>query len=823
MYKLQLSCIVILICIVSVNALTRQRKSNTHKWYLILAICSIIQIALDAMSVYTVNHLDTVNPLVNRIVHFFFLAMLLTVFFCMYMYALALIEEELGNKLEADWWVIALLVLGDLIILILPLYYIETPKGNYSTGPAVYMLYVSVAVFLAATIYQLFRNWKLLPNKKKLTISVSITSVLCVSVYQAFVPTALISCLGITLINMGVYVTVENPDAVLVQLLKEETSRADAANRAKSTFLANMSHEIRTPINAVLGMNEMILRETKEENVKHYAADIQSAARSLLGIINDILDITKVESGKLSILPEEYDFCSLIHDVVNMISYRANMKNLEFKVLIDERIPGKLMGDDIRIRQILINMLNNAVKYTHTGTVTLRVNFVEVVEDKVELYFEVMDTGIGIKPEDMEALYVPFQRIEEKRNRNIEGTGLGINITIELLEMMGSRLEVQSTYGQGSVFSFNLSQGIVDATPVGDFEARLIDTANMEAHQTQFEAPGAKILIVDDNAMNRRVFQALLKGTGIHITEAASGRECIEYVQQERFDIIFMDHMMPELDGVETLKIMKTMEELPCKDAPVVMLTANAVVGAKEQYLAEGFKAFLSKPINPEKLENLIVELLDSGLVKGVSETQAIQEPEKTIELPIIEGVDWGFARLHFRDDESMLEMVQAFYSVLEKEILELDSYYANIQDEESRKLFQIKVHSMKNTAATVGIVTLAGLAKILEEEARDWHKDTLATLYPVFRQRWLAYTELLEEFRPERQESIPVEGHEEEIRLLLNDIRQAAQQLDMDGIDEAVALLKRYQFQGTMKDDMEKIFAAAWDFDVGYLTGMEM
>lgn len=818
MYKLQVSCLVILICISAVNALIRREKTRTHRWYVALSIVSMIQILFDIWSVYTVHHLDTVHPVLNRVVHYFFMAMMLTIFYFLYKYQIALIEEEISRKFKTNKWLIGLLIIAYIGLLVLPLEYRQTPKCNHSDGPAVYMLYVSVTVFLIVTSYNLCRHWKYLPDKKKMTISVSLFSVLCVSVYQALVPTALITSLGVALINMGVYVTSENPDAVLVELLKKETNRADAANQAKTTFLANMSHEIRTPINAVLGMNEMILRETKEKNTRQYAGDIQEAAKSLLGIINDILDITKIESGKLAIIQEEYSFCSLIHDVKNMIAYKANLKNLELKLLIDERIPSRLRGDDIRIRQILLNLINNGIKYTHSGGVSLRVNLMEESEGKAKLYFEVMDTGIGIKQEDMEKLFEPFQRIEERRNRNIEGTGLGLNITVNLLQLMGSRLEVESVYGMGSIFSFSLWQEIVDAVPVGDFEGRLIEEISTESHSTLFAAPEAKVLIVDDNAMNRKVFVSLLKETGIKITEASCGKECLSFVKQEHFDIIFLDHMMPEMDGIETLKVMQSIEDYPCKNVPVVMLTANAVVGAEEQYLAEGFRAFLSKPIDPAKLEELIVELLDDELVSMQVDKNRISVADEMRNLPIVEGMDWSYARTHFKDDESMLEMVQLFYEVIEKEIRELAEYFTNIQQEEQRKLFRIKVHSMKNSAATIGITILSGIAKLLEDGARDADVERIQILYPIFEERWLAYKELLREIAGKEQGNIPAEGHEKEIEKLLADIRMGAEQLDMDGIDDAVALLKQYKFQGKMEEKIEKIIAAAWDFDVEYL-----
>ena len=317
-----------------------------------------------------------------------------------------------------------------------------------------------------------------------------------------------------------------------------------------------MSHEIRTPINAVLGMDEMILRESNEPQIKEYAMDIYMAGQTLLSLINDILDFSKIESGKMEIVPVEYDVSSLIHDLANMTIQRAKAKNIKVEVEASHEIPARLFGDDVRIRQVLTNILTNAVKYTHEGSVWLRISY-QRKKDTAALTFEVEDTGIGIKKEDLPKLSAEFERIEEDRNRNIEGTGLGINITIQLLELLGSRLQVESEYGKGSKFYFELEQKIVDDTPIGDFESRVHQIAENYNYNTKFCAPDAKILVVDDNAVNRKVLRSLLKETQIQVTDADGGAACLELAFQNHYDLIFLDHMMPEMDGIETLHHLK--------------------------------------------------------------------------------------------------------------------------------------------------------------------------------------------------------------------------------------------------------------------------
>lgn len=391
-----------------------------------------------------------------------------------------------------------------------------------------------------------------------------------------------------------------------IEQMKLLKANAEKANRAKSEFLARVSHEIRTPINAVIGMNEMVLRESSEEDVKKYSMDIKTSAHALLGIINDILDFSKIESGKMEIVPTEYELNSMLNDLYNMFSLRAHEKGLGFEVNIDPGLPSKLYGDDIRIRQVLINLLTNGVKYTRKGTVTFEVTGERDGEDEI-LHFVVRDTGIGIKQEDIPKLFSAFERIDEEKNRDIEGTGLGMNISLQLLKLMNTDLRVESVYGEGSRFFFALRQRIVDVEPIGNFQERARQAAREHTYHASFTSPEGEILLVDDNRVNRRVFCGLLKQTKVQITDVGSGRECLDHIRQKHYDLIFLDHMMPEMDGMETMQHMKEMEENLCKDTPVIMLTANAIMGAKEQYLAAGFDDFLAKPIDQVKLERLMM------------------------------------------------------------------------------------------------------------------------------------------------------------------------------------------------------------------------
>ena len=594
--------------------------------------------------------------------------------------------------------------------------------------------------------------------------------------------------------------------------LEAELQVAEAKSEAKSAFLSGMSHEIRTPINAVLGMDEMILRESREESTLEYAENIRAAGTSLLGLVNDILDFSKIEAGKMDILPVEYETASMLNDLVSLIQKRAEDKGLALNIQADAALPAKLYGDELRVKQVVTNILTNAVKYTEKGGVTLAVR-AEPSETagNIVLCVSVSDTGIGIKPEDMEKLFSAFERIEETRNRHIEGTGLGMNITQRLLAMMGSRLEVESVYGKGSTFSFRLEQGVADAAPMGDFtEAYRRSLAGHRHERGSFTAPEARILAVDDTPMNLTVLQGLLKRTRVRVDTAQSGMECLDLVAKTAYDMIFLDHRMPEMDGVETRRRMEALAGNQNKETPVVALTANAVSGAREEYLALGFTDYLAKPIDASALEKLLLQYLPPEKVKPVSEADGGAEPD-TDELPQVEGLDWGFAALHLPERALLETALRAFYDALPSQAEKLDGFYQGAAWED----YRILVHAMKSSAATVGIVPLAGMAKVLEYAARDGDVETLRGLHAPFLREWRSYGEKLkgvfgigEKSEAARDFDAPA------ARALLETIKACMDDFDVDGADAAMERLSAFRFPARSQEGFAALKTALLNVD---------
>ncbi len=441
------------------------------------------------------------------------------------------------------------------------------------------------------------------------------------------------------------------------QVLMLEKQSADEANKAKSRFLADMSHEIRTPINAILGMNEMVLRQAKDDSIIEYSQNIRISGNNLLEIINGILDFSKIEDGKMDIVPVTYNLASSILYLENSIRDRAEGKGLDFIVDIDPALPKKLYGDDARINQVIMNLLTNAVKYTHEGSVRFTINSEKTEGDRILLYVEVSDTGIGIKESDMDKLFESFERLDQVQNRNIEGTGLGMSIVTSLLKLMDSKLKVESVYGKGSVFSFELWQKIEDSSPIGDYRSAIAELEDDFGKDDYLYAPSAHILVVDDTKMNLMVVTSLLKRTEIKIDTGLSGKDAIALAEKNRYDVILLDQRMPVMDGTQTLKAIRELDNQMNINTPMICFTADAIRGAKERLISEGFTDYISKPVKGIELENMIRKYLPPELIESpnsASEEAADVLPESLVEKLDNAGFDTKNALEFVMGDETL-------------------------------------------------------------------------------------------------------------------------------------------------------------------------
>ena len=595
--------------------------------------------------------------------------------------------------------------------------------------------------------------------------------------------------------------------------LKEQKEIADNANAAKSRFLANMSHEIRTPINAVLGMDEMILRETKEDSTRSYAADIMSAGKTLLSLIGDILDLSKVEEGKMEIIPTQYELSSLINDLVNMIRDRASSKGLEFDVDVDKNIPHLLFGDEIRIRQCVLNLLTNAVKYTEKGRVDLKVSYAWENDTNIRLTFAVADTGIGMKKEDMEKLFAPYKRLDEKRNRSIEGTGLGMSIVRQLLDLMGSELNVKSEYGKGSELSFTISQGVVDKDVIGDYSARYADLRNgTSTYRELFHAPDAKILVVDDTEMNLTVMSSLLKKTEIVIDTAASGKEAVKMASDTRYDALFIDHMMPGMDGIETLKAIRAGSMNP--DTTAIALTANAVSGARQMYLDAGFNDYLSKPVDGAKLEKMLRDILPEEKILSADADSGKNEGDSVPEwLKGIEEIDANAGLDNCGSVDGYLSVLEVFHKTAPSKASEIEELLGtgDIKD------YTIKVHALKSSARIIGANDLSELARKLEDAGNSDdlafigdNTDRLIGMYRALDDK----LSLMDKTDEQDKELIPMD--KASMKEAYQTIVEIAQSLDYELMDDLLKTLKDYRLSdedGNIISGIElKLSVLDWD-----------
>lgn len=579
-----------------------------NKIYIILAVTNLIGLILDISSVYTISNMSQ-YPILNKFVSKAYLVYLLSwmFLFTIYVFIISTNKKIDKNKTElhlSDYknkvYPATILYFIFLILtIILPLYYKDNGNVIYSYGPSTNLLYFVSGLCIFTWLICLLLNFKQIKQKKYVPIFAFLIIGTLVTIIQGAHPEYLLMTSMETFITFLMYFTIENPDMKLINELNIAKDQAIKANNAESEFLSSMSHEIRTPLNAIVGFSQALSEEDINDNAKDEVKDIMMASNSLLELVNGILDISKIESGKIEIVNTEYQFKNIYDELVILAKARMGDKPLDFRCHYDEDIPSVLYGDYTRIKQIILNILTNAVKYTREGYIDFSVSSVRK-DDICRLIISVEDSGIGIKQENIPKLFTKFERLDLEKNITIEGTGLGLAITKKLVELMNGTIVVQSIYGKGSKFTIAIDQRVV--------HKEVVVEKSEEKKVSEVHAEGRKVLIVDDNKINLKVASRLLENYKLDITTVESGALCIDKVNSNTYDLILMDDMMPNMSGVETLHKLKEIDGFA---TPVVALTANAVTGMKEKYLNDGFDDYLAKPINRDELNNIVAKYLN--------------------------------------------------------------------------------------------------------------------------------------------------------------------------------------------------------------------
>ncbi len=929
MIKLQICCLIITLFIAAVYCPVKRVKSYSHIVFSFSLITSMVNIVFDMITVFTVNRLDTIPMSANRIFHTFFLGSMIMEVYLFYVYSVILIYDE-KVKVKRMLFSAIPVWISWIALITLPIEYIQTnrisrlpgldmraipkdfiqmDKVNYSWGPAVITVQGIVVFYFICIVVKLIKHGKDINAKKRYVITVAFGIEIVVLIFQSAYPPALITSMAITLINLAFFLTVESPDVLLMERLKEEKERADYANEAKSIFLSNMSHEIRTPMNAIVGMTDILLREDVSEEMREYLNNIKNSGDALLNIINDILDFSKIESGKLDIVEKKYEPMSMLHDLSMIFLNRIGSKPVELIYDVDPNLPAQLYGDNLRIRQIIINLVNNAIKFTEEGYVKLKVGVDSIGYKEIKLSISVEDSGQGIKEEDIEKLFKSFQQVDTKRNYKKEGTGLGLAISKQLVELMQGKIFVESTYGKGSCFSFYIVQKIVDEevatcikrelpenfrighnitnTAVREGLIQLAGTYGIECvdvsecsnfsdadikidflitddkkkapkdsntkicllqnpmienisdvnvtvinkplyslnfcqlvneedqvfvhyseEKQKFTAPDAKILVVDDNEMNLKVARGLMSIYKVQIDTARDGEAAVEMVQDKQYDLVFMDHMMPVMDGIEATQTIRQMDEEYCRKLPIIALSANATADARKMFIEANMNDFVAKPIREKELEECLrkwlpKELLISTDGNEIPDTEDNEEEKVDSKLQglRIEGIDFVEGIKNCGTSKFLLELMGDFYMMIDSKIDKLKTCLenGNLRD------YTIEVHALKNNARMIGATELSKQFYRMEQLGNEENKEEIDNNLPALLELYTSYKQKLSELvnTPE-EEKIKVSV--QEIKAALSSLHDAVDCFDLDAADEAMKRLLTYDFSEEIKPMIDKL-----------------
>lgn len=673
-------------------------------------------------------------------------------------------------------------------------YYTFDETNRYQRGDGYLLCYLMPMLILTLQLITILKYKKALSRTEYIPVILFVGFPYIATIIQIF-------AYGLSLTNIsmvGMVVLLYFFEIKNLNTLQEAKQKAEEANTAKSRFLANISHEIRTPINTIMGMNEMILREDATEvprkyyqNITEFAKSIQVASESLLSLVNDILDISQIESGKMKLDEHEYDLESFLSNIITNIRKKCEEKELQFIVDIDKNLPQKVFGDVNKIRQIVFNMLTNAVKNTEEGSIQFIVKLVERKQEDCKISFITTDTGIGMKTEEKERLFSAFELMDVVKNSNIQGSGLGLDISRHFATMMDGKLDCDSEYGKGTTFTFEISQKVIDNELLGDFDENLEEIPKGN-YIPRFIAPDVSVLVVDDNPMNLSVIKGLLSATKMYIVTALSGEECLEKIEEANYDIVLLDHMMPGMDGLETAKRIREKH----KRLPVIALTANYISNGDEFYTSHGFDSYLPKPVDGATLEKTIREFLPSNLVMDVD---ASDMPVQSMELPTeyqwidsVEGISVEDGIRFSGGEEGFINALKMFVETLEGNIDVIQKAF----NEKDLKFYTVKVHALKSSARIIGALELSNQAKKLEDAGKAGDIDyilsnnsKLLDAYKSFQDR---FSGLFYKKDDKNKPLLPPE----ELNEAINAIKELVPQMDYDAIEMVMEQIHEYKLE---------------------------
>lgn len=752
----ELSAVIYMIVLNVYIRLQFNSKSTVNKLFKSLAILLLLANIMDIITAITISYALYIPTWLNMVLNYVYLCTDMFMEFWFVMYSLSCVNKDENIRKSVVYWISVGITILSLLLLTLNFFtkwiFDFSPTEGYIHGPLYFLVYVvpyAMMIIVTGVLISNFKNFN--RNQRASIVCYAITSAIGPLV-QMFFPDILFVLFTVSVGYMMLMFSLETPDYEALQrtnaeLLRtrdeaeEATAAAQKANQAKTDFLSGMSHEVRTPINAILGYNEMILRECSDKDITQYSMNIQSAGKTLLSIVSDILDYTEIENGRLELDNTDYSALSVLNDVITYGEYYTEKKDIKLRTNISSDIPTMLHGDSIRITQIFNNLVSNAVKYTDTGYVEIGVFWEKSGSDKGYLSAYIKDTGIGMKEEDVARISSSFLRMDKKRTQNIQGIGLGLTIVTRLLAKMNSKLIVKSEYEKGTTVSFRIEQKVVDPKPLGVFRTTGSSIQYNTGKTPQFIAPNAKILAVDDNSMNLDLFKGNLKHTKIIIDTATNGVEALALINKNKYDLIFLDHMMPVMDGMETLKTIK--KQNLCPNVPIIVITANALPGEKEVYLNAGFDEYLSKPVTSKQLCETVRRFLPAGFIyepesEETSESTSIPssaaessaakpEPVTAADIPADSGS--LLERLSFLDTETgmmyccdseefYLEIINTYLS--ERKTDSIRQYF----EAEDYDNYRIQVHALKSTSRTIGATEMASEAEKLEMAAKSGDID---------------------------------------------------------------------------------------------------